>query len=135
MGVGSGAAAVMMMVGKEGGIKPAGIDVSDALESRLVSLFKQQVVGGCGSIVLIGKQAFPSVFSIVSQTHCLAQNVVVDRDGVLPHQNALNWRMTEQSVKFMRPDGRQSQPLIASCKQSLEDVSREGRNVMRYFVV
>lgn len=135
MRIGSGTATVMMMVGKQGGVKSTGIDVSDALETRLMSLFKQKVVSSSGSIVLIGKQAFSSIFSIVSQTHCLAQNVVVDRNGVLPHQNALNWWMTVQSVKFMRSYGRQSQSLIASCKQPLEDVSREGRNVMRYFVV
>jgi hypothetical protein len=70
-----------------------------------VSLFEQEVVSSGGSIVLIGKQAFTSIFSIVTQTHRLSQNVVVDRDGMLTHQDTLNWRMTIQSVKFMRSDG------------------------------
>jgi hypothetical protein len=53
------------MVAEQCRIKASRIDIRNTLETRLVPLFKNQIVTSRGGIVLIGEQALFNVFGIM----------------------------------------------------------------------
>lgn len=91
-----------------------------------MALLEEEIVGGGCCVVLVGQQALPREISVIAQSDCLLEDIWINRDVVLSHQNALHGWVAVQPVKLMSANFIQSEPLVAGGQQPLQDVPGEG---------
>jgi hypothetical protein len=112
-----------------------GVDVCEALESGLVFLFKEKVVGSGGCVVFVGEKAFTCEIGVVSEFGCFCEDVVVDGDGVFAYYNAQGGGMVVQPVELLTANLWQAETFVAGGQQAFEDLFGEGGDFVRDFVV
>ena len=104
------------MVSQQTRVKPLRIDIRITLKPTLVPLLQHQIISSSLRIMLIRHQTLLSIPPIVPQLPHLAQNVTVNRNVMLAHQNTLRWTVVVQPVKLVLSDLQQSQSFSVCCQ-------------------